>query len=342
MHRKLSAIWIMGFLALSAPALHAQPSAEMCNAAFSQGIRDNYQLLTERQQFEFYQSRLCSAKFESYDSFRQTSESLNISLPIAEGLLGLGGSASDRAASFRQKYEAFCASNYFSSEYRERYQSYISQISSALLASWNECVRQHLKGWLDAKGVFAEVSPFGSFDSFVTNVRIRTNDVGQVVIKAIHPDEKVKCSRAGQPVQYGVTQIDSLEFTLTCYKDPNLVIPFVIETNRGQTQPIAVPAGTSKILEINDKIDAIRAELAKLRADAGVGDDALLNKINSEVATINGRLGAWKECSWRPVGYEKTHAQDASDWCPNGWYVTQLDFDAPGSLYIGQAKCCHF
>lgn len=39
---------------------------------------------------------------------------------------------------------------------------------------------------------------------------------------------------------------------------------------------------------------------------------------------------AWEDCSWHEVGYGKTHFSDQGDWCPDGKFIIQLDFDGGG------------
>jgi hypothetical protein len=84
-----------------------QPDTAICNTAFSQGIRDNYFVLSENDQFKFYQQRLCSANFTSYQSFRSSATGLGISIPLAEGLLGLSGSDEQNLRSFCNSTKAF-------------------------------------------------------------------------------------------------------------------------------------------------------------------------------------------------------------------------------------------
>ena len=57
---------------------------------------------------------------------------------------------------------------------------------------------------------------------------------------------------------------------------------------------------------------------------------------------------AWEDCSWHKVGYNKSHFSNQGDWCPNGKFITQLDFDGGGYgsknmgnyPMVGSVKCC--
>jgi hypothetical protein len=83
------------------------PGTEVCNVAFSQGIRDNWVLLTEREQFEAYQDRLCRVKIVSYESFVDTGASLGVDIPLAEALIGIFGSFEDKRSPFRANTKSF-------------------------------------------------------------------------------------------------------------------------------------------------------------------------------------------------------------------------------------------
>ncbi len=254
-------IALAGFsaLVLAIPLASQQiPITEVCNAAFSQGIRDNWHLFTERQQFEAYQFRLCQTKFSSYQTFQSTGSSLGLDIPLAEGLLGLGGSYDQKSAQFQQQYEKFCTSTYFSASDHLRYQSYVSQISSALTQSWNRCQELHLDAYLKAKGVFIAITPMGQTEQFVARVNIKTELSGNVEISALNPDQSVVCTRGGTKVGPGTT-IPIREFSLTCHKDPSAEIAYSVETNFGQSNEVRVPSGTQKMAELLGNIEKMRA-----------------------------------------------------------------------------------
>lgn len=241
----------------------AQLNLEVCNVAFSQGIRDNFELLTERQQFEVYQTRLCDARFSSYQSFRETAAGLNLSIPLAEGLLGLSGSDAEKSAVFTQNYQRFCSATFFDSQFRERFQSFVSQISSALTASWNRCQELQLNAFLQSRGIFVAITPFGQLDNFLVEVRVRQPGTPTpTIIRSIGPENRVECIRAGQRVTPN-TQIDSTEFQMTCTKHPALDVPFVVETNFGNTPRVNIPAGTTRILELLEQMSSLRTDVTR-------------------------------------------------------------------------------
>lgn len=342
------ALLLMGNIGDSSQAapttLAAQSNAntQVCNVAFTQGIRDNYHVFSHREQFAIYQKRLCDVNFSTYQAFRDAATSLGLDAITAEGMFGLTGTDAEKSAVFSQKYRSFCGDTFFNEQNRQRYQSYISQVSPALTTNWVRCVEAHLNAWLNINGVFASVSPNDSFSGFVVQVKVKTPAAQPITINALHPDGAVTCTRQGQPIsQFPSQPISSNEFTLTCAKNPNQPISFVIETNFGQSQVVTVPAATSKILEMEDRITALQSALNTLNGAISQGDSSLGQRITSLDDKVNSRTSAsWKECQNVPVGPDKTHNLGLGDWCPNGWYIVGLDFNGSPSLHVAVAKCC--
>jgi hypothetical protein len=148
---------------------------------------------------------------------------------------------------------------------------------------------------MNTHGVFANVSPFESFSGFVVQVKVRqtgTTGAQPITITAIHPDSIVKCRREGQLIQFPGQPINSPEFSLTCEKNPNASVPFVIETNAGQSQAITIPAASSKILELSDKLNALQATIDSLRSILSQGNTTLTNSINVVDQKVNQRTSA--------------------------------------------------
>lgn len=76
-----------------------------------------------------------------------------------------------------------------------------------------------------------------------------------------------------------------------------------------------------------------------------VGNDiSVANTIISTGGDISAESNSWGSCNWNSVGSDKTHHWDTSDWCSNGAYITQLDFDSCDGgndcPIVGRVKCC--
>jgi hypothetical protein len=281
--QKEFAVGLCCLLAFTFPVVgQGDPSTEVCNIAFSRGIRDNWVLLTEREQFEAYQDRLCRVRFSSYDSFNSTSAGLGVDVPLAEALIGLTGSFEEKRSMFSVQYDRFCRATYFESSDHQKFQSYISRISSALTSSWNRCQELHLQAYLQSKGVFTSVSPVGNLDGFVARVIVRNEFTGDVEISALHPEGQVQCTRGGAPVVPGVTKINIKDFSLTCSKNPSVEIPFAIETNFGQPSPIRIPGNVSRIAELAGQVERLRSDLATLGAQT--------NTLSTNLSTLSSEM----------------------------------------------------
>ena len=56
-------------------------------------------------------------------------------------------------------------------------------------------------------------------------------------------------------------------------------------------------------------------------------------------------FSGWADCQWIKIGATNSH-QGAGQWCPNGYFITQIDLDGDSKLashdspFIGQIKCC--
>lgn len=240
---------------LLATAVHAQVP-EICNAALSGGIRDNYYVLTEREQYELYQKRLCDAKFSSYQSFQSGASSFKLDVPLAEGLLGLGGSTENKSSRFQEAYSRYCESTYFTSQYRDRFVSYTSKVSVALTESWLECQKTHVNAWLTAnqRGVFISVTPQENFADFTVSVTRKGNvDLKPIRINDITPAGVFSCVRNGQSFGAGAT-VTQNEFQFTCTKPQHRTVAIAIDSNDGVSNTVNVPASVSKLAELNDRL----------------------------------------------------------------------------------------
>ena len=229
--------------------------AEICNAAFSSGIRDNYNVLTERERYSQYQHRLCDTQFDSYDNFQQSASSFELNIPVAEIIIGLEGNHDQKSNQFSEKYRKYCRSAYSQDNYRDRFISETSRVNEALAASWLACQRIHVDAWTATHnyGLFVSASVQDNFSEFTILVNRRTAVVDPIVITDISPAGGLQCHRGGEAFEPGVS-IDRREFTFTCSKFPNQSLQVVLDTSDGTSNSIKIPSRHSKIAELNDKI----------------------------------------------------------------------------------------
>ena len=246
-------ILISIFLSISSNAWSQQ--AEICNAALSSGIRDNYYVLTESEQYDQYQRRLCDARFESYEKFQQSESSLQLDIPVAKTIIGLKGSHDQNSSRFSEKYSNYCESNYSQDNYRDRFTSVTKRVSKALAASWLACQKLHVDSWtaINKYGLFISASLQDNYSEFTILVNRRSAVVDPIEITDISPAGDLRCHRGGEAFDPKV-RIDRREFTFTCSKSPDRALQVVLDTSEGISNSIRIPSRYSKIAELNDKI----------------------------------------------------------------------------------------
>lgn len=295
----------------------------VCNAALGQGIRDNYHLLSEKQQFDSYQQRLCDAKYSSYDSFRTGATQLGLSIPIATGLLGISGGSSTQDKDFSEKYSKFCAASYFDKEYKEKFSSYVSQVSTVLADNWLRCHELHLDAWVKRNqyGVSISAIPQDTFSDFTVNVETRKVETGKVVIGNISPAGLVKCMRNGEEVAPGKTEVQQNQFQLDCTKSPLRDISVSIETNAGVSNSVKIPANTSKIIELEDRNKALQAQIVELRGEMKGQLTAITKEVDKNRYGIE-HLSFTSVCTKDNLQWSATITRQSAPSCSPGWTDT--------------------
>ena len=99
--------------------------------------------------------------------------------------------------------------------------------------------------------------------------------------------------------------------------------------------------------DLDDRLSALDAvtkteldsRLSALDAVTQTDLDDRLGQIGKlGLAVANERMTL--QCTWEPVGREKSHHMDQGDWCPEGHLLRQLDIDGLGGEHVGNAMCC--
>ena len=305
--------------------------AELCNAALSSGIRDNYYVFTERVQYEQYQDRLCDANFSSYDSFAQDASRFGLDLPVAEGVIGLAGDDQRKSQTFLVKYRKYCESSYFDSTYKDRFMAKSNRINSALTNSWLECHRAHVESWskANAYGLSISITPQDGFSEFTLHVERRTKISGPIIITDITPAGAINCSRGGIRFQPEIS-IDRREFLFSCDKSPDRSVQVALDTSDGFSNTVLVPSQTRRISELSNRISSVNSnlvsEIASLRSEV----ERLLN-----VKIAN--LEFWSGCNSTEGG---NICKIKPPSCPEGFLRAHDWWDSwPGGSCGNGSKC---
>ncbi len=248
--------------ALAAASSVAQPP-ELCNVAFSQGIRDNYETFSQQERFDFFRARLLSIQAETFQQFRERASSLGVNIPFAEGILGLTGSDEQKRQSFQQRFAEFRTSADAQTRAFNYFRSNVSVANNTLVESWRSYVDRYLETYMRLRGLgtFLEVTPYGDGSRFIAHVTVRSDQVGAHVVQAIFPDDpSVVCSAGGQRVVPG-TEFSVNRFRMDCTKNPGSEIPFSITFQRGPSNEVQVPGVGSRFAEMDASIALVQESL---------------------------------------------------------------------------------
>ena len=117
------------------------------------------------------------------------------------------------------------------------------------------------------------------------------------------------------------------------------------ETKLHEAEELEKSLRTSQALRESDELvdNVVKSILsqtnfgAELRGEFG-------GRVSALEEFLKGSREGKEECSWRPVGYNKAHGHDQSEWCPTGFFISQIDVDScsdgASCPVIGQVRCC--
>jgi hypothetical protein len=206
----------------------------------------------------------------SLRSFRQSSTSVGIDVPIAEGILGLDGSDSQRTQSFATSIKAFCDQVGDVAQYRERFRQHSTTVSGDLATVAKHCMDTYAHVMIELNGnkPLLTISPQIGLRTFTASVYARSDITKPVVIKTISPEAGlVRCVYGSQEVGPNFEVMENAKFRLTCMKDPAAEIQFGIDTDRGQTQEIRIPAETGVLQRLVDQVSLLQTKLDQAASD---------------------------------------------------------------------------
>jgi hypothetical protein len=250
--------------------------ATACGKAISGfSFTNSYDLLTESQQFNEYQSRLCQLQREDYKSFSSSASSAGFDMSVADTTIGFSDSDKNSSGMFRSKLNHFCASNFATYDRADDFKQSIRKVSSDLANFMKYCVKVQGHVLSQETGAFVTIEPEGGFENFVANLVVKNQgQTGSVLVNTIAPEKMVKCWYRGVEITRG-TKLDSYSAPLSCTKDPTREIHLVISTNLGTSQSALVPAQQDRLQEIADQVTALTASLDKMRNSPPAGVSVL-------------------------------------------------------------------
>jgi hypothetical protein len=261
---------MMSLLAIIASSVYAQAIPPLCDAAFTRGISNNYEVFTSESNFNDFHNRLCQASFKTYQSLNDTG-GLGISIPLTDGLLGLNGDFDAKSKQFNQSYQNFCQNIDYSAAEQKYGHSLSSEINSVLVQSWNSCIQGYFDAYVktQAAGVFIDVSPN---DYKTMEVSVRQNPFNAQPVKIRSFPIGIACYFGGKQFALPYTIPGNLlRFGMTCEKDPHVQKTFSVTTNLAQSNQITLPAMPAKIPSeplniLNDQVNLLKQQVTTLQA----------------------------------------------------------------------------
>jgi hypothetical protein len=284
MRRLISTLLFLCALPLQVAA--QVPVPDICSTAFSQGIHDNYGVLSKEYQFTLFKDRILSLTSDTFQNFTQSAKAVGLNIESVYGILGLTGSDDEKAQQFSSHFNDFKHSTYSETQYSQFFQSNQAVIDQGLLDSWRKCSTDFYNAWRAANstGVSASIGPVAGLGIFVVTLHISPPVLSSVKITGINPIGLLQCaSGAGMPVVPDNTMITTADWSMTCYKDPALEFSFNVSTAAGQSSFVKLPKATSDLDELRQTIDGLRAILNGLKSEK----DQQIAALNAQVANLD-------------------------------------------------------
>jgi hypothetical protein len=347
------------------PALAAGQATppDICSAAFRDGLRENYEVLTVKQRFDKLRSQLLSIKSETYSDFvqRATSASAGLEIPIIDSMLGFSADASSlyKQQHFKERYEQLRTDVNFQQQVYESFKSNSSVLNVGLVAIWNDCAANWLDAYIrvnTANGVFLDIAPFDETAGFVARVTVRSDAIRARKVIGISPaDAGISCvTSAGASIASNTT-FNTQRFELTCRKSPDRTIPFSVTTEDGVTNTVNVPSRTSKLLEMRETFDELLRTVGRLRESLTSAQNEVANLKKGLTVDANGNVTIAnqfsapnnKSESCVDVGLSPAQRSGTDpNFCPDGLFLAGIDMDDIGGVPTqssplpARARCC--
>lgn len=188
----------------------------------------------------FLAKEVCSQNFNTYQKFSSWAAGANVTVPFAEGLLGLGGTARNNDGVFRSEYQAACNKLVQSGQQAYTSSQFLNIYSAQAYEAWEACISAFAK----AQGAFAAVVMQGSA---ATDFSVRLQFTGQVqfpvAVQSITPGESLlQCTYGGQPVKAGLQFANEYVVSFDCKKTPESDLSVDINTTAGSVTAVRLPA----------------------------------------------------------------------------------------------------
>jgi hypothetical protein len=280
-HSKTLASIILGLLCVNAPSLAQDNTAALvglCTAAISRP--SNSVTSFERQQFaQTAIAAMCKTGFNNISSFNSAAGGLNLTIPIAGALFGLGVSGTSSDEEVQQANEKICQHQQSSNLGTNVSFLKSDTVTDAMAESYQFCVSHlaEIANVVSPSGLVITVTLSGdnTFNIFAKNFR-----GGAPIEKIMDITGVTTCTIEGKAFSIGQTiNLDppKNDFIGSCQRASATDQSIAISTNAGVSNIVAIPA----VITFNEKVQERLTEL-----ETHVGQ--LQNQVDGEGQLISG------------------------------------------------------
>ena len=246
-------------------------------------ITDTFGNFGSQYDYSLIKSEMASQNFQSYQDVTSWAGSLNLSIPLVDGLLGIDAAAKNDASKFQQQFARFKSESFSEAIHRNEYGQHAEVINTAIMAALTDCVKTVAVASVSShKG--AELFAEPANDSLTTyNVTLYTNNTGREIAKLVNispapPDLACYASpSARNPVSEHMPFPDRATL-LSCRKDGRRTVTLALSTTLdGVTTNSVTLLGTDRVQQLNAEKELSATNVA-------------INSIRQDMKALDGRI----------------------------------------------------
>jgi uncharacterized coiled-coil protein SlyX len=303
-HHKTLGPVILGLLSVTTPSLAQDNTAALvglCTAAISRP--SNSVTSFEREQFARTAiAAMCQTGFNTISSFNSAAAGLNLSIPIAGALFGLGASGKSSDEDVQQSNQQIC--HHQQSSNLGTNVSFLKSdtVTDAMAESFQFCVGKlaEIAKSLSPSGLVATVTLSGenTFNIFAKNFS------GAPIQKITDITRVSTCTIEGKTLSIGQTiSLDppKNEFIGSCQRASPTDQSVAVSTNEGVSNIVAIPAIVTFNEAVEERLNELETSVSQLHAQMDTVNQlttelqtqiqAQLNRHDQLKASINEELG---------------------------------------------------
>jgi hypothetical protein len=232
---------------------HAQgsnPGMDMCNTVAKGSLKDENYSFSDEVHFNELKNLLSTRHFSSYQDWQSAGQSMGLSVPVEDVIVGFDESSHNDASIFQKELDTFLSSDYQQAYSKMKSVSQSATFNQGVLELLEACERDYVK---TQPGTYVSVDATDAKNFLVTvNVVRPSGDPSyQVKITTLEPHDQnvLSCTKGddkGNSVPIHVSDlIEQGSMTMTCIKDEKTSTYLKIGTNMGMADAVLLPEKNS-------------------------------------------------------------------------------------------------